>query len=282
MSRPTSADELRARVNEILWYHSIDLGQGVVTPGDSKSVPLTSKELPDFAGRSVLDIGAWDGYYSFFAERHGASRVVALDHYVWGVDFGARQAYWEECRARGELPDPDKDSTDFWRPEELPGRRGFDFAREALDSRVEPVVGNFMEIDPDALGVFDIVLFLGVLYHLPEPLSGLRRVRELTKEVAVIETEAIEVLGYPEHRLLMFFPADELGGDFTNWYAPTLPALHGLCRAAGFRAVETKMHLRPFGRGDPLWWMPMRFRRFVARFGREAIRHHRVVVHAYV
>ncbi|MGH2758653.1 MAG: class I SAM-dependent methyltransferase [Actinomycetota bacterium] len=276
------ADELRKGVDEIPWYHSIHLGHGVVTPGDSKTIPLTAKQLPDFSGRSVLDIGAWDGYYSFLAERRGASRVVALDHYVWGVDFGARQAYWEECRSRGVLPDLERDVTDFWRPETLPGRRAFDFAHEALHSRVEPVVGNFLEVEPDSIGRFDIVLFLGVLYHLPEPLAGLRSVRELTKEVAVIETEAIEVLGYPSPNLLLFFPGDELGGDFTNWYVPTLPALHAWCRAAGFGRVETKMHLRPFGRGEPLRWLPMRARRFVARFGREAIRHHRVVVHAFV
>jgi tRNA (mo5U34)-methyltransferase len=275
-------DELRTRVNAIPWYHSIDLGQGVITPGDSKTVPLTRKQLPDFSGRSVLDIGAWDGYYSFLAERRGASRVVALDHYVWGVDFAARQAYWEECRSRGELPDPNRDLTDFWLPDTLPGRRGFDLAHEALGSRVEAVLGDFMSMGADELGTFDIVLFMGVLYHLEEPLTGLRRVRELTKEVAVIETEAIEILGYPNNNLLFFFPGDELGGDFTNWYAPTLPALHALCRAAGFSRVETKMHLRPFGRGDPLWLLPMRARRFVARFGREAIRHHRVVVHAFV
>lgn len=279
MIRP---DELLARVHAIPWYHSIDLGHGVITPGHSRSVPLTGKELPSFEGRSVLDIGAWDGYYSFLAEREGASRVVALDHYVWGVDFAARQAYWEECRSRGTLPDQGRDLTDFWRPDELPGRRGFDLAHEALGSRVEPVVGNFMEMDPESFGTFDVVLLLGVLYHLPEPLTGLQRVRALTGDVAVIETEAIEVLGYPDRSFVLFFPADELGGDFTNWYAPTLPALHALCRAAGFSRVETKLHLRPFGRGEPLWWLPMRVRRFVARFGSEAIRHHRVVVHAFV
>jgi hypothetical protein len=67
------------------WFHSIDLGQGVVTPGAMKSAALLSEEnkhlhLPNFRGKSVLDIGAWDGYYSFLAERGGASRVVALDH----------------------------------------------------------------------------------------------------------------------------------------------------------------------------------------------------------
>ncbi len=276
------ADELRARVNAIPWYHSIDLGDGVVTPGDSLTAPLTGRELPDFTERSVLDIGAWDGYYSFLAEREGASRVVALDHYVWGVDFGARQAYWEACRARGVLPDPQRDTTDFWRPENLPGRRGFDLAHAALGSRVEAVVGDFMKMPSGSIGTFDVVMFLGVLYHLEEPLTGLRRVRELTNEVAVVETEAIELIGYPEQELLLFLPGDEIGGDFTNWYVPTLPALHAMCRAAGFRRVETKVHLRPFVPGERLWWLPARVRRTLARFGKGTIRNHRVVVHAFV
>lgn len=273
-------DELRARVNAIPWYHSIDLGHGVITPGDSKTVPLAGDELPDFSGRSVLDIGAWDGYYSFLAERRGASRVVALDHYVWGVDFAARQAYWEECRSRGELPDPERDLTDFWRPDLLAGRRGFDLAHEALGSRVEAVVGDFMSMGADSLGVFDVVLFLGVLYHLQEPLAGLRRVRELTKEVAVIETEAIEVLGYPQQKLLLFLPGDELGGDYTNWYVPTVPALEGLCLAAGFSRVEIGLGSQPTHEVANLRWRLGRSR--LGLVGRGTIRHRRAVVHAFV
>ena len=75
------------------WYHTIELGHGVVTKGIS--VQETSSDvIPDVTGRSVLDIGAWDGKFSFAAERAGATRVVALDHYAWGVDFVARGAYW--------------------------------------------------------------------------------------------------------------------------------------------------------------------------------------------
>src|SRR5215472_4538138 len=122
--------ELRARVDAVGWYHSIDLGGGVVTPGVSKTQTPRSA-LPDFRGRSVLDIGAWDGYYSFLAERSGATRVVALDHYMWQLDWPARQAYWDACAAQGVLPDPRRDS-DFLQQDALPGRRGFDLAREAL------------------------------------------------------------------------------------------------------------------------------------------------------
>ena len=99
-SRPvTSPVELQAQADALQWYHSIDLGNGVVTRGTS--VQETSADvIPDVSGRSVLDIGAWDGKFSFLAERAGASRVVALDHYAWGVDWAARGAYWEECIQR--------------------------------------------------------------------------------------------------------------------------------------------------------------------------------------
>ena len=219
------------------WYHTIDLGNGVVTKGIS--VQETSADvIPDVTGRSVLDIGAWDGKFSFAAEKAGASRVVALDHYAWGVDFVARGAYWAECTANGTLPDQSRDETDFWRPD-LPGRRGFEFAAAALGSKVEPVVADFQNVDLDQLGVFDVVLYLGVLYHMKEPLTCLERLRAVTKEVAVIETEAVHIEGLDHEVLLQFHAGSSLRTDFGNWYVPTIEALHNLCRAAGFTRIET-------------------------------------------
>ena len=123
--------------------------------------------------------------------RSAAERpVVALDHYVWGVDIAAREQYWNECRELGTLPDHGRDPTDFWRPD-LPGRRGFELAKEVLDSNVEPVVADFATVDLDSVGTFDVVLYLGVLYHMKEPLRCLERLRGVTREVAVIETAAI-------------------------------------------------------------------------------------------
>jgi len=233
-----SAEELRARADSLGWFHPIDLGQGVVTRGLSKGPFLGAEELPDLTGKSVLDIGAWDGYYSFLAERLGAARVVALDHYVWGVDMVAREKYWAACAQRGELPDHERDTTEFWRPE-LPGRRAFDFAREVLNSKVEPMVADFATVDLDTVGRFDVVLYLGVLYHMKEPLRALERLRKVTKEVAVIETQAIAVSGVEELGLLQFFAGDEFMHDFGNWYIPSLEAIRQLVRAAGFSGMTT-------------------------------------------
>jgi tRNA (mo5U34)-methyltransferase len=230
--------ELSTRVAALRWHHAIDLGGGVVTPGLAHRFTALEQTLPDMAGRSVLDIGAWDGLYSFLAEQRGAARVVALDHYAWGVDLAARNVYWEECTRAGVMPDHDRDEVDFWR-DDLPGRRPFELAREVLRSRVEPVVADFMTADPEQLGRFDVVLHLGVLYHLREPFAALQRLRRVTREVAVVETEGIVVPGHTDEALLRFYPGDELGGDYGNWFATSEVALHGMLRAAGFRTVTT-------------------------------------------
>jgi len=242
------AADLRAQVAGISWYHSIDLGHGIVTPGNPPDERMPAAGLPELRGRTVLDIGAWDGYWSFLAERRQASRVVAMDHYAWSVDFAARLSYWERCEAEGRVPDHRLDFTEFWRPEAMPGRAGFDLARRVLGSSVEPVHADFMTADPEQLGRFDVVLFLGVLYHVREPLSALERVCRLTSEVAVIETEAIAVLGMPEARLIEFHDSGGLRGDYTNWFVPTEAALHALCKAAGFERVVTRIGPPPRSR----------------------------------
>lgn len=231
-----SPEELQAHADSFPWFHSIDLGHGVRTKGLSE-LAFRTDQFPDFRGKTVLDIGVWDGYYSFLAEQHGASRVVALDHYAWGIDFAARGEYWAECAAKGVLPDHGRDMADFWRPE-LPGRRGFDFAREALGSKVEPVVADFTTVDLSTLGAFDIVLYLGVLYHMKEPLTCLERLQTVTAEVAVIETEAVHLHRFDEVSLLEFHPGHDVQADFGNWYVPTISAIESLCLAAGFRRVQ--------------------------------------------
>src|SRR5450759_5338503 len=87
-ARPSCAGERslvieHVAVEDVFWWHSVDLGERV-TPGH-KAPELLEREwanlrLPDLAGHSVLDIGCWDGWFSFRAEREGAARVVALDH----------------------------------------------------------------------------------------------------------------------------------------------------------------------------------------------------------
>jgi tRNA (mo5U34)-methyltransferase len=224
-ARPLSQADRQALADAVpFWWHSIELGEGAVSRGrktpEIHARELEAMRLPDLRGKTVLDIGAWDGFYSFRAEELGATRVVALDHYMWGLDF-----------ERG-------DSNLALDLERLPGRRGFDLAHSLRESRVEPVVADFMTMDLDALGRFDIVLFLGVLYHLQDPLGALSRLRHVTGELAIIETHGVRVADYEHHALWQFYPHAELIGDPTNWWGPNARALVGACTAAGFPDVE--------------------------------------------
>ena len=173
------ASELRAEADQILWFHSLHLGRGVTTRGVRSRFRLASElralRLPDLRGRTVLDIGAWDGYFSFAAERRGAERVVALDHYAWSMDWHAQRAYVARMVTAGMTPEPFDRVSEVWRPDELPGKRGFDLAHRCCGSSVESVVGDFMTMDLTTLGRFDVVLYLGVLYHMQDPFAALRR-----------------------------------------------------------------------------------------------------------
>jgi len=232
-------DDLRAEVGSLIWFHSIDLGQGVASAG-VKSASLLQAEaerlgLPDdLSGQTVLDIGAWDGFFSFEAERRGASRVVALDHYAWSMDLRAQQAYLAECLATDQRPLPFEQVPSVWDERRLPGRAPFELAKRRLGSRVEPVVGDFMTMDLSPLGSFDVVLFLGVLYHLEDPFRALRRLRAVTRGRAFIETVCGVFPGMERHPIWHLFPSDELNGDPSNWWASNLEGLLGMCRAAGF------------------------------------------------
>lgn len=228
--------ELQQAVAGIRWVHRIDLGDGIVTPGawDTEAV-LQRLQLPaDLGGQSVLDIGCWDGYYSFAAERRGAARVLATDSYVW---------------QRGS-------------------RAGFDLAHGALHSKVEPREIDVLDLRPEDVGTFDIVLMLGVLYHMRHPMLALDRAAAVTRKLLVVET-AVDLLYLPTTRALKFFPGSELGSDETNWFAPTPLGLEAMLRAAGFSRVQLVWPSIPRLR----WW------RVQSLFGPKAVK--RVVMHAW-
>jgi len=235
--------DLRSRVDAVpFWWHSIDLGGGVVTPGFKSAevlgAELAQLDLGDLRGKSVLDVGSYDGYFAFAAERLGADRVVALDHYVWSFELGEYMKYRDACLERGVPVAAPESLPDLWRPTELPGRRAFNLAHEALDSKVEVVVGDLLDYDLASLGTFDVVLYLGVLYHMRHPLLALERLAKVTRGIAVIETQAESVRGTERLPVCRFIETDELNGDPTNWWTFNEAALLSLCRAAGFASAE--------------------------------------------
>jgi len=221
------------------WHHSIILGDGIVTPGGKTLAhhhdELLRMQLPPLAGLTVLDVGAWDGYYTFMAEGAGASRVVALDHYAWSIDYRKATEYTKRQYLAGEPIRAFHTVPELWDPVGLPGKRAFDVAARALGSRAEVVVADFMTMDLEELGAFDVVLFLGVIYHLEEPLRALRRLRRVTRRFAVIETEAVSL---PDRPLWEFVGNAQLNNDPSIWWVPTLAGLCAMCTAAGFSTVK--------------------------------------------
>lgn len=199
--------ELKKELASIRWRHRMDLGNGIITPGvDDPAQRLRRMHLPeDLSGMTVLDVGACDGFFSFEAERRRASRVVALDKFYWGVPG--------------------------WRT-----NAGFDLARKALDSKVEDREMDVMDISPDTVGTYDVVLFIGVLYHMRHPLLALERVASVTRHLLVLETAIDD--DWSSRPSMVFYPDSELAGDPTNWWGPNTRAVKAMLKDVGFSNVR--------------------------------------------
>jgi len=87
------------------------------------------------------------------------------------------------------------------------------------------------------VGTFDLVLFLGVLYHLRDPLLALTRVASVTKRHLIMETH-VDMLG-ARRPVAAFYPNDELKGDGSNWWGPNLQAAAEMLKVVGFSRIET-------------------------------------------
>jgi tRNA (mo5U34)-methyltransferase len=235
-----SPEELRQYAGRIGWYHEIDLGNDVLTAGMKSAADIEREwkvfALGDLSGKSVLDIGGIDGAYAFWAERHGAGPVAVLDHYLWATD-AARYAAMYEAHVDADLVPPAPHESDAWFPETTPSRWRFDLARQAMRSNVQAIPLDFASCDLAEVGRWDFVLYLGVLYHMSDPVGALRRVAEVTRHQAIVETEAMFIRGHPE-ALWRFFPSGELNNDRSNWWVPNMNALLGLIGAAGFANAE--------------------------------------------
>ena len=223
---PTSGQELtRRRVHELgPWFHNMDLGGGWTAPehflGDYPSVKWQrfAHAVPaDLRGRSVLDIGCNAGFYALEMKRRGAERVVAVD---------ADPEYLAQAR----------------------------FAAEVEGAEIE--FRQLSVYDVGQLGErFDVVLFLGVFYHLRHPLLALDLIHEhvardllvfqsmqrgsaevepVAEDYPFFEPGLFDRPGYPK----MHFIEHRYAGDPTNWWAPNRACVEAMLRSAGFDILE--------------------------------------------
>lgn len=208
------------------WFHNIDLGHGVRTApghflGDYPSVKWHrfASALPaDLTGKSVLDIGCNGGFYAIEMKSRGADRVLGLD---------SDERYLAQAR----------------------------FAAACLGHDIE--FRNLSVYDVGALGErFDVVLFMGVLYHLRHPLLALDLIHEhvagdllvfqsMLRGSAQIEPVAddydfwdmdpFERPGYPR----LHFVEHAYAHDWTNWWIPNRAGIEAMLRASGF-TIESR------------------------------------------
>lgn len=218
--RYLSFNDIRKQVSTVKnWYHQIELAPGIITPGvnNSKEV-LDLLDLPaDCRNLRVLDLGTRDGYFAFELEKRGAS-VVATDY----------------------VPS---------------GTTGFDVVKNILKSqRVEYIQDNIYNLNPKRYGQFDIVLFLGLLYHLPDPLKALRLIRSVSRGLMYIETQGIDnAFLLPNGQLvplitvspqlekipiMQFYPKKSLNNDPSNYWAPNLICLEKMLEETGFTILN--------------------------------------------
>jgi len=199
------------------WHQRINLGNGFITPGaqDTDSL-LTQINLPeDLSGLRILDLGARDGYFSFECERRGAKEVVALDY----------------------VP---SDQT------------GFEICKKILNSKVNYVNNNVYSIDKGSIGDFDLVLCLGLIYHLRHPVLAIDRIYDVLKVngTLILETHIIDGglvdqneewislasidSRLSEMQMAQFYAGGKLNGDVSNFWAPNLNCLKEIVSNSGF------------------------------------------------
>lgn len=210
--------ELIEKVARRQWYHTIDLGHGVVTPGfvDHR------EQLPYYAipasleGLRVLDVATFDGYWAFEFERRGAE-VVAADIPRWS-DVDVPRLMLKYAKEFG-LDRPTGD--------------GFKIADDALNSKVERVECSVYDLDPAKLGTFDIVFISDLLVHFRDPQLALERAFSVCHgEVVVADVYTPQLDGFGDLSLAQFTAPGE------TWWLPNAEALRAMMVVAGFEPID--------------------------------------------
>ena len=218
-----AAATLKAVASFPFWYHRIQLPHGIETPGWAPMSPEAYRVPTSLAGKRVLDVGSWDGYWAFEALKRGAREVVAID------DFSDYLGILQ------------KDQRKAWDT--------FDFCRAALGwepERCRRIEMNVYDVSPENLGKFDVVFCFGVIYHLRHPLYALDKLAAVCTEDIFIESAILDDFspyrggighGYPNQMVMEFYPDKQYGDNSSNWWVPSLPCLAHMARAAGFDPV---------------------------------------------
>ncbi|MGI9021589.1 MAG: class I SAM-dependent methyltransferase [Solirubrobacterales bacterium] len=220
----TPTDLAAAVRDNPVWYHTIELAPGVVTPGRIDLRDAAPRVLRDRMAGRALDVGAFDGFWTFEMEKRGAD-VVAID-----VDT-IESAEWPPVhRERLER------AVREWGIEL---GKGFRIASEALGSNARRVISNVYDVTPEAIGgPVDFVFSGAILLHLRNPVHALERLYD-----CLVPGGEIRILEPFSMRLTLTSPGKPAASfqaaysDF-NWWVPNLAGLAAWLSTAGFTNVE--------------------------------------------
>jgi tRNA (mo5U34)-methyltransferase len=211
------AAALQHQVDGFTWYHTLDLGNGVVTPGMFDHRPAVSNYMlpDDLSGQRCLDVGTMDGFWAFEMERRGAAEVLAADlSRVDELDWPVR---W---RPRVETT---LDATKEAR---------FRLAHGALNSNVERIERSVYGLGED-LGAFDLVFCGDLLVHLKDPITAIERIHSVCRGSAII-CNPIRRFRFARGRALAQFD----GIDEFRWWELSEASLERMMLATGFDGVR--------------------------------------------
>src|SRR3954467_13229445 len=221
---------LAEEVDRYPWYHTLELGDGVVTKGMFDHRPHLSRyPIPaDLSGKRCLDVATMDGFWAFEMERRGAASVTALD-------LEDPEALDWPAALRGQ--DKTMDET-------KPQR--FALAKEALGSNVERVLLSAYDLSPE-LGMFDFVFCGDLLLHLKDPITPVENIRSVCTGSAVI-VNVITKFRFRESEPMAILD----GIDKFQWWTTNMAGLTRIVKSAGWsRGAETgKVELPVRGGGE--------------------------------
>jgi tRNA (mo5U34)-methyltransferase len=241
-----AAEPLRADVEALAWYHTIELGDGLVTPGfyDHRSVAGRLPWPPSLEGMRCLDVAGSDGFWAFEMCRRGAAEVVSID-----LEDPSRQDWQGAPASVAGRRDGASQTSGRWEGDAGRTRRAFELARGALGHEVQRLDLSIYDVSPERLGDFDLVFVGSVLLHLRDPVRALSAVRQVVRGQLLVFEPVVLALSalLPRTPLATLWRLDE-----PRWWTPNVAGLRRWLEAAGFEVVDTRAPLfQRFGPAFP-------------------------------
>ena len=236
------------------WYHTIDLGDGLVTPGvfDLRDTLPAFRFPEDMRGMTVLDVGSATGFFAFEFEQRGAHVISTEVPSLEGFDRFPGQTTKQVVRKIQRWVKPRTHSTDqlgkLARPltsDEmyfylLDG--AFRFCHQRLNSKVERCYSTVYDLSAEKLGIegFDLVFLGNVLLHTLYPLQALGAIAPLCKGTLILSQTMLA--GPDSQPAMVYMGGDDPEDDGSTWWYPNKPCFEQLLKKLGFKTVEEVGH----------------------------------------